>query len=298
MVADIRVATEPTDSPAAKGVTVKKLALYALLLVASSVDADVDTQYLQGLGDTRYHYVESKTIGRGFHIYVALPDNYNQSTDKSYPTIYLLDGGSLFPILSPYYRLLNFGEGLPEAIIVSISYGSEDFGNGNYRSTDYTAPSIERAHYGGAETFQQFLGNELIPLIEETYPSRADRRIIFGSSLGGQFVLFTALTKPTLFWGHIATNPALHRNLPFFLEHKVEPQPGDKHSRLFVGDGTLNDARFRVPSQKWISYWSDRDDKPWTLKTMDLEGQSHMSSSPESFRQGMHWLFSINQITK
>jgi predicted alpha/beta superfamily hydrolase len=37
--------------------------------------------------------------------------------------------------------------------------------------------------------------------------------------LGGQFVLYTALTRPDLFWGHIASNPALHRNLPFYPEN-------------------------------------------------------------------------------
>jgi predicted alpha/beta superfamily hydrolase len=263
-----------------------------LLLATSSANASVDTEFLQGLGDTRYHYIESENVGRGYHVFVSLPNDYDQSSKKTYPTIYLLDGGSLFPTLSAYYRSLQFGEGLPGAIIVGISYGSDDFENGNYRSTDFTVPSSERAHYGGAETYQRFLSDELLPFIESKYASREDRRIIFGSSLGGQFVLFTALTQPTLFWGHIANNPALHRNLPFFLQHHAKQAPDADQSKLFVGDGTLNDARYRVPSRKWISYWTDRDDKPWALMTMDLEGHTHMSSSPASFRQGMRWLFS------
>ena len=61
------------------------------------------------------------------------------------------------------------------------------------------------------------LFEELIPLIESAYPSDDQQRIIFGQSLGGQFVLYTALTDPALFHGHIASNPALHRNLDFFL---------------------------------------------------------------------------------
>ncbi len=58
-----------------------------------------------------------------------------------------------------------------------------------------------------------------------------------------------------------ANSPALHHNLPFFLQHHAETQSDTEQSRLFVGDGTLNDARFRIPSQKWIKHWSDRDDK-------------------------------------
>ncbi len=253
---------------------------------------DVDTRFLQGLGDVRYHEVESLNVGRSFHVYVMLPDDYEKSKNRQYPTVYVLDGGALFPLFSAYSRYLNFGEEIPETIIIGISYGSDTFEGGNFRSTDYTAPSSERDHWGGAAKYQSFLSDELIPWVEKTYHSRPDRRIIFGQSLGGQFVLYTALTRPNLFWGHIASNPALHRNLPFYLQKHAEPAAGGGKSRLFVGDGTKNDARFRRPAQKWIKYWTDREDKPWQLKTMDLDGQSHMSAPPASFRQGMYWLFS------
>ena len=59
-----------------------------------------------------------------------------------------------------------------------------------------------------------------------------------------------------------------------------------------TGWATLDDARFRVPSQKWIEHWTNCDDKPWHLKTMDLDGHSHMSAPPASFCEEMIWLFS------
>ena len=252
----------------------------------------VETRFMQGLGDTHYQRFDSETLGRHYHIYVMLPDGYKQNPGDDYPTIYLLDGGALFPLLSAYYRYLNFGEELPDAIIVGISYGSDNFEDGNYRSTDYTAESSERDYWGGADRFQGFLSDELLPFIETTYRSRADRRIIFGQSLGGQFVLYTALTKPDLFWGHIASNPALHRNLSFFLKmHGKEEFTGER-PKLFVGSGSEDDPRFRVPTLKWIDHWSGSDDTPWQLKTMNLEGHSHMSAPPAAFRQGMAWLFS------
>jgi len=272
----------------------KKIILFAALYlgVMSSVFAAVDVQFMQGLGDTRYHHIESAAVGRGYHVYVMLPDGYDPTADDMYPTIYVLDGGALFPLFAAYYRYLNFGEEIPDSIIVGVSYGSDTFEGGNFRSTDYTAPSDERDYWGGAKKFQSFLSDELIPMIEGNYQSRAYRRVIFGQSIGGQFVLYTALTKPHLFWGHVASNPALHRNLPFYLEKHAEVTPGREQSRLFVADGTLNDAEYREPNLQWIDYWSERDDKPWQLKTVDLEGHSHMSAPPASFRQGMSWLFS------
>ena len=271
----------------------RRFFVYLLLFLASSMaNAAVSTEFLQGLRDTRYHHVESDSIGRSYHIYVMLPDTYDESADYKYPTIYLLDGGALFPLLSAYYRYLNSGEEIPNAIIVGISYGSASFNGGNYRSTDFTAKSSEKEFWGGAGQFQEFLSEELLPFIEATYRAHSGRRVIFGQSLGGQFVLYTALTEPDLFWGHIASNPALHRNLPFFLRRHAEPTPADERSRLFVASGTNDDPTFRDPALEWIEHWSDVEDRPWQLKTTNLAGHSHMSAPPASFRQGMQWLFS------
>jgi predicted alpha/beta superfamily hydrolase len=262
------------------------------LMAVSTVSLAMDTRFLQGLGHAHYTRIESGTLARHFHLFVMLPDGYEQSPEKDYPTIYLLDGGALFPLLSAYYRYLNFGEEIPDAIVVGISYGSDSFEEGNYRSTDYTAESLERDYWGGAGRFQSFLSGELLPFIERTYRSDADRRVIFGQSLGGQFVLYTALTRPDLFWGHIASNPALHRNLPFFLRRYGKAEVTGEQPRLFVASGSEDDPRFRVPTLEWIEHWSSNDDNPWQLKTMSLDGHTHMSAPPASFRQGMAWLFS------
>jgi predicted alpha/beta superfamily hydrolase len=262
-----------------------------LLLTASLPVAAVDTQYMQGLGDARYHHVSSDIVGRSYHIFVSVPAGYDEADDTKFPTVYVLDGGALFPLFAAYYRYLNFGEEIPDSIIVGISYGGDSFEKGNYRSTDYTAPSDERDYWGGAGNFQSFLSGELMPFIEELYPARPDRRIIFGQSIAGQFVLYTALTKPNLFWGHIASNPALHRNLPFFLEQHGQASTNGR-SKLFVGSGTLDDQHFREPAQAWIRHWAGKNDNPWQLRAMDLEGETHMSAPPVSFRQGMRWLFS------
>jgi len=271
---------------------INALLLAAVFLVASASASELDARFLHGLGDSHYLQVESEVVGRDFHVYVMLPDDYDQDAEQTYPTIYVLDGGALFPLLVSYYGYLNFGEDVPDAIVVGISYGSDTFKGGNYRSTDYTAPSEERDYWGGAGTFQTFLSNELIPLVETNFRSRPDRRIIFGQSLSGQFVLYTALTEPKLFWGHIASNPALHRNLPFFLEHHWSAAPRGERSRLFVASASHDDEQFRVPALKWIEHWSGIEDTPWDLNTVTLEGHNHMSAPPASFRAGMRWLFS------
>ena len=267
-----------------------RLAISLLVLLAAiPLDAALDIDLLQGLGDAHYHRLDSKVVGRSYHILVRLPEDYDTGTQK-YPTVYLLDGGQTFPLLSAYYRYLSLGKEVPASILVGIAYGTDYWQKGFMRSTDYTAPSPERDYWGGAADFQRMLGTELLPFIETTYRSDPERRIVFGQSLGGQFVLFTAQTQPNLFWGHIASNPALHRNLPFFLETRPTPS-SDSRSKLFVSSGSDDDPRFREPAVTWMEAWSQQESLPWRLKTMTLDGQSHFSAAPAAFRKGLTWIF-------
>ena len=263
-----------------------------LALGTSTLPADsFDPQLLQSFGDVEYHELKATKLERSFHIFVDLPEDYRKS-GATYPTVYLLDGGNTFPLMAAYHHYLRFGDEALPVILVGISYAADTFKEGNYRSTDFTAPSEERDFWGGAPVFQGILRDELLPLIENTYRADPTKRVIFGHSLGGQFVLYTALTHPKLFYGHIASNPALHRNLPFFLEWQGKTDSPVNVSRLFVASGELDNARFREPTLNWISHWQAETARPWILETRTLAGQTHLSAVPESFRQGLGWVFS------
>jgi len=263
----------------------------SLLLSALTSSADnLDPRLLQSLGDVKYFELTPKSLGRSLHIFVDLPENYAES-GQSYPTVYLLDGGDTFPLLAAHHHYLRFGDEAPALILVGISYGADTFREGNYRQTDYTAPWEERSFWGGAAVFQSVLQDELLPLIESTYRSDPSGRVLFGHSLGGQFVLFNALTKPGLFYGHIASNPAVNRNLPFFLEwhgeEEINPPPG----RVFVASSEFDIPEIRKATLEWVAHWREATTRPWLLEMRTLPGQSHYSSTPEAFRLGIEWLF-------
>ncbi len=267
--------------------------LFFLFLMQASFAGEPDFIALQGLGETRYHRVELNRLEQTYHIYVRLPEEYKK--DEKYPTVYLLDGGITYPILAGYYHYLRLGEELPVAIIVGISYGTDDWNNGNMRGRDFTAKSEERSHWGGAGEFLKVLREEIFPLIENRYAANPDKRIIFGQSLGGQFVLYAALTSPNLFWGYIASNPALHRNLDFFLQTHGVNSEKNHLPKLFVSSGSEDDPRFRKPALTWIKHWQKQPKPTWSLKTMTLEDQTHFSAAPAAFRQGLRWIFTIEE---
>lgn len=263
------------------------------LLLAPPVSADeaeVPVQWLQGLGDVRYHRVEASELERGFHVYVSLPRPSAEAADLPLTTVYLLDGGGTFPTLAGQHHYLRLGDAVEPAILVGISYGSIYFRDGNFRSTDFTAPSVERDFWGGAPAFQSFLADTLMPMIEALYPSDPDRRYLFGQSLGGQFVLYSAQTRPALFAGHIASNPALHRNLDFFLDWRGEGDAPVDATRLFVSLAENDHPQFRGPALAWVDHWRGQVQRPFVLEVRELPGQTHFSALSESFTQGILWL--------
>ena len=267
----------------------QRISLTLLLFLAAIACAQADnTNVLQGLGQPTYHSVKSPQSQSTYHLIVRLPAEYDKNS--RYPTIYLLDGGISYPLLSAYYHYLRFTEEIPAMIMVGISYGTDDWQKGNARSTDYTARSPQREHWGGAAKFQHLLKNAILPLIENNYSSDPEKRLIFGNSLAGQFVLYTAMTQPGLFAGHIASNPALHRNLSFYLDEKNLGPIVRSRPKLFVSSGSNDDPQFREPATKWMEYWEKQNKHPWILKTETLNNEGHMSAIPEAFVLGTRWI--------
>lgn len=271
------------------GIKLILLILFIFFIIDSALAQQKDLAFLHGLQETKYYQINYKALEQTYHIYVMSPEKIEQ--EKKYPIVYLLDGGITFPLLASYYKYLSFGSEVPEMIIVGISYGTNDWQKGNMRSRDFTAESEERSYWGGAPEFLEFFSAELFPFIEDQYPSDASQRIIFGQSLGGQFVLYAAQNEPGLFHGYIASNPALHRNLDYFIETKPAPVSNNHKPRLYVSSGSEDDPRFREPAMKWIQFWNEQESLPWQLKTATLDGQSHFSAAPLAFRQGLHWIF-------
>lgn len=253
----------------------------------------VAVEGIHGLDGTVRHTIASENAEHEYDILVGLPDGYDTS-DQRYPVVYVLDAGIHFPVLFPYHGYMTIGGAVPEVIFVGISYGTSDWRAGNNRSHDFTAPSDEREEWGGAGDFLDFLERELIPGIEKAYRADPDRRVVFGQSLGGQFALFAAQTRPDVFWGYIASNPALHRNLEFFLETVPAASPD---RRVFVASGSDDAPRFRVPAVAWIEHWSAIDDSPWSLETVTLDGHTHFSAPPTTYRRGIEWLFDVSTGT-
>lgn len=254
------------------------VAAAALLLAACSPVAPTVTplDHLPVLrGD--YFPIHSRHTGHLYHVYIRAPESYSDDPARRYPVVYLLDGDSLFPMLAASQTFVEYDDDILEAFVVGIAYGSFDPPQ-NRRRHDFTQ---------GAEAFGRFLRHELIPAAEKRIRADPDRRILFGQSRGGGFVLHSAFTDPDLFWGRVASNPTVDL-LPSL---SVAPRPaGRADLRLLVASGTRDDPSLLEPRGKWIETWRERKDLPWILRAETIEGGTHAADAPRVYRLAMNWL--------
>jgi uncharacterized protein len=229
-----------------------------------------------------YFRHESRILGRPFHIYVRLPADYAARPERPYPIVYLLDGDSLFPILAASHLFLTYDEQLPEAIVVGIAYGGFDPAI-NRRDVDFTLP--------GAAAFQSFLKTELIPLVERRYRADPARRILFGQSRGGFFILYSAFTDPDLFWGRIVSNLSSDPDRGLLLG----PAPAAVRTdlRIAIASGSRDRQHRRDRALEWARTWERREGAPWAVRLFDIEGGTHSADSVRAYRAGMLWLFGL-----
>lgn len=236
-----------------------------------------------------YFKIQSSYVGRDFHVNVRLPLGYQAKDAKTYPVVYVLDGDSLFPLLAPSHLFLHYDEKIPEAIVVGISYGSFDPAI-NKRDIDFSAPAVDATPgEDGAPRFLDFLKKELIPKIENQFRANAAKRVLVGQSRAGYFVLWSALEDPDLFWGRIASNPALTPGRARFFE--AAARHTRKDLKVVIASGTRDTEQRQRNAVEWETTWSSHADVPWAVNLIRLEGGTHAATIGETYRRAMLWLF-------
>lgn len=179
--------------------------ILALLLAAdATAQAPGDGSHLVqvGVADSLY----SEVLDESRHFWVHLPNGGNLQEGHRYPVIYLLDGGVHLGGLAAIQEYYTFFR-LPEMIVVGIS-------NRTHRTRDLTPSSVDSRRgilvdaSGGADRFTRFLADELMPAIDQMYPTSSHRTLI-GHSYAGLFAIHTLVHHRDLFRNYIAIDPSL-----------------------------------------------------------------------------------------
>ena len=238
-----------------------------------------------------YFPLQSREAGHLYHIYVRLPEGYAEQADRRYPIVYLLDGDSLFPVVGGNHIFLTIDDKLPEAIIVGISYGSFAKPT-NRRHIDFmpAGPAVKPGESRVAD-FHLFLERELLPQVESRYRAASSKRILFGQSRAGALILYSAFTRPDVFWARIASNPSWVPGREIFYG---EPAPASRRDlQLFIAMGEQEYPDRRPAAAEWFAHWDARQ-APWKLTRLDIKGGTHSADAANAYRSAMRRLFAAS----
>ncbi|HBP38215.1 MAG TPA: esterase [Clostridiales bacterium] len=147
--------------------------------------------------------IESSFLDKSMGVKVYLPPDYDP--DQTYPVLYFLPdgGGSEYTIINEYAIGAQADElvsqGIIEPMLIVAADTDLSFGLNTAPETGTFETSSGKVFATGL--YEDYLIQEMIPWIEEHYPTRTDRggRYIGGYSAGGFAALYLAFTHPDLF---------------------------------------------------------------------------------------------------
>jgi predicted alpha/beta superfamily hydrolase len=282
-------------------INIRLFAIISIILITISQIHAQTRQYVQKknpevrIKNSEFFTISSSDINDEYEIYVSLPFGYEKS-DTTYPVVYCLDADIGFGMTTDICRLLQIRNELPELVIVGIAYGAYPGQKGNNRERDYTPTTVlNKPNSGGAPNFLDFVRSDLIPKIESKYRVNPSKRTIIGVSLGGSFGLYVVFQKHDIFQNYIICSPSIWWDNKKLLQ--LEKSYSESHSELpihlFLSVGELeNQDNMVIPWQELIKAIKSRNYSGLIMKSVMIDGETHLSAQPAAIVRGLKFVFS------
>ncbi|WP_053970978.1 alpha/beta hydrolase [Mangrovimonas sp. ST2L15] len=161
-----------------------------------------------------YEPFNSAKLGRNCEIKIQLPRGYDSEEKIEYPLIVVLDGDYLFEPVIGNVDYQSYWDDMPGCIVVGINQDQTRTDDFSVTEENYF-PSMD-----GAKFFE-FVGQELVPYINDTYHA-SDFRIIVGHDLSANFLNFYLFKELPLFRAYVSLSPDLS---PMMVERLGEKMP-------------------------------------------------------------------------
>lgn len=253
----------------------KKLPLFLLMLFTCSLFSQkkiTDTIFSNKLNEERI-------------IQISLPPSYAKNKSQKFPLLVLFDGDFLF---DAYQGALSYGyywDDLPEVIIVAINQG-------NSRENDCAVNAETGLPEEKGEKFFEFVGMELIPLIEKNFRV-APFRIVSGLDVTAGFLNLYLYKDQPIFKAYISFSP----ELPTDMEKNLPERFAAIQQPIFyyhcTADGDLKKMRTRIMAM-------DEEIKKIKNPSLnylfeDFKEASHYSVVLHAIPSALYQIFSVYQ---
>lgn len=264
------------------------LSLLAIFLPHYAQAAQQATQAIQ-LG--QQYTIDSQELAEQRRINVWLPASYQAAGEQTYPVLLVLDGGmdedflhivGLVNYLSTYQRM-------PETIVIGVVNVD--------RKRDFTTPSdnaedrAEIPQHGGSARFIRFLGNELMPWVQQQFHI-SDERTLLGQSLGGLLATQVLLSQPDLFKNYLIVSPSLWWNdQKLFLDAEKQLQEQTIAERkIYFAVGNEHPA-IVIPTRE-LEQTLGRSNWPGLDSRFDFLGEEdHATALHQAAYRGFIWFY-------
>lgn len=152
--------------------------------------------------------ITSPVLHQDRAIEVYLPEESKQQPAARFETLYVLDGDWNTGIVIEVVNFMRTLGMMPPVIVVSVPNHFDAHGI-NSRDRDLTPTAVEdEPRSGGAPEFLAFLKSQLIPFVDQHYPTNGIH-LIHGHSYGGLFLMYVLEHEPQLFDGYLVLDPAM-----------------------------------------------------------------------------------------
>ena len=242
---------------------------------------------------------------KNYELYIKLPKDYSENKNVAYPVIYFTDAMWHLEILSASTEYM-----LENVILVGISWQKDinedlkkEIGEHVSRFRDYSIrksnkPEIQtKFQLGKANKHLDFIRNDVINYVDNTYRTDSNSRTYFGYSLGGEFGAYILLTQPDTFNNYILGSPSIKNEVAYLSElnskfgsFEASNKNTSLNANVFISYGSLEQEMVE-PIEEFISVLKNRRDDGLSLLTEVIDG-SHQTAFPMTAVRSIAWLSS------
>ena len=278
------------------------LSVLFLILSIKSIQGQEEDRHKNEL-ETIIKEVESDE-GKKYELIITLPINYND--ERTYKTLYYLDGWWLSDLVKGSYRINYLTKEMEEVILVGLSIkGDEDAWN-KQRNKDYTPSKYDKEKMkitmksgtvvlkeettGGAEEFIRFMKGVVFDEIESTYNIDKESRGILGHSFGGLFGYYCLINHTEFFKNYILISPSIWWNKSEFLA--IENIKRIKRDvNIYVVVGKSESKMLITPIRKMTEGLEEIKNERNRIESKEYEGMDHHSILPTGIYEGLELIY-------
>lgn len=242
--------------------------------------------------------IHSNILNEDRKLYIYRPAENGIYAPVAYPVIYLLDGDVQTKMVAGEVSYLSESYPvIPKMIVVGIgnSNRTRDLTPSHsllgFDGKEDTSVNAFGKNSGGGEKFLQFIQQEVMPYIEESYHP-APYKIFSGHSLGGLLMFYSLLAHPDMFNAYISISPSLFWDKQWTLQQAAVKwkSGGSLNKILFFSDGSEG-GQFHKDAVSMDSLLKKNKLQSLKYKYVYYPDESHISEPVKAFYDGIRFVY-------